>query len=116
LDFCIEWFDSNTKENFKVYLEIALENFEKKKKTFSSSFLASGPSAQLPLASPHLLLDGPLGLSRADGQHAHPVLAFLLALLSWAEPAACPLSLACGRVNLSSPTPRALAFLLPLSQ
>jgi hypothetical protein len=35
LDFCIEWFDSNTKENFKIHLEIALENFEKKKKMVS---------------------------------------------------------------------------------
>jgi hypothetical protein len=35
LEFCIEWFDSNTKENFKIYLEIALEKFEKEKEMFS---------------------------------------------------------------------------------
>jgi hypothetical protein len=43
LDFCIEWFDSNTKENFNIYLEIALEKFEKKKKMFSPLPLGFGP-------------------------------------------------------------------------
>jgi hypothetical protein len=43
LDFCIEWFDSNTKENFKIHLEIALEKFEKKMKMFSPLPLGFGP-------------------------------------------------------------------------
>jgi hypothetical protein len=52
----------NTKEKFKIHLGISWKFWKKKKKTFSSSSLASGPSAQPATASPRLLLLGPLGL------------------------------------------------------
>jgi hypothetical protein len=47
LDFCIEWFDSNTKENSKFHLKIALENFGKKKKEFFSPSVLAWPVTSL---------------------------------------------------------------------
>jgi hypothetical protein len=46
LNFCIEWFGSNSKEKFKTYLKFLGKNWKKKKKTISISFLAFSPSAQ----------------------------------------------------------------------
>jgi hypothetical protein len=69
-NFCIEWFDSNSKEKFKIYLEIPWKNWKKKKENvffFILGFWPIGLAASCFL--PRLLLVG-RSASRAVGQRA----------------------------------------------
>jgi hypothetical protein len=100
-NFCLEWFDSNSKEKFKIYLKFLGKNWKKKKKTFSISFLAFGPSAQLPpaffpasswsAARPSRAVDSarPVSPPRLGPSHRRPVITreqpFSLSSLSLAD-------------------------------
>jgi hypothetical protein len=76
LNFFIEWFDSNSKEKFKIQLKICLENLENKIKRKLSLFFCFRPA---------------LGLARLPPRcwpRRSPL--FSPPSLSWAEPSRWP--------------------------